>query len=183
MLIVLNGYPCIGKLSIGRELADRLDACLLDNHTVWNLAFALKERKTPAFYDSIKAVRRLVDDLIFQLPDGVPVVMTEALTAGSAFCEEYWTGLEELSLSRGPLLVVHLHCALEENKRRIQSSERELKRKPRDADYAVQNHQRARGLLGKDAEHFMELNVTELTAADAAKEIANWVEYFKAEHI
>ncbi|KZK75365.1 hypothetical protein PsW64_05268 [Pseudovibrio sp. W64] len=183
MLIVLNGYPGVGKLSIGRELADTIDARLLDNHTVWNLAFALTERKTPAFYESIKAVRRLADDLICELPTGVPVVMTEALTVGSAFCEEYWAGLEQLSLSRGPLLVVHVHCELEENQQRIQSSDRDLKRKPRDADYAAQNHQRARGLLGKNAKHFMELDVTELTAVDAAERIAGWIKCVKAEQM
>ncbi|MFS8184197.1 AAA family ATPase [Pseudovibrio denitrificans] len=182
MLIVLNGYPGTGKLSIGRELAEALGARLLDNHTVWNLAFALTERKTPVFYESIKAVRRLADDLICQLPDDVPIVMTEALTVGSAFCEEYWAGLEKLSMSRGPLLVVHMHCNLEENKRRMQSPERDLKRKPRDGDYAEQNHRRARALLGEDAEHFMELDVSDLAAAEAAQMIANWVDHFRAEH-
>ncbi len=182
MLTVLNGYPGVGKLSIGQKLAELLNGRLVDNHTLWNLAFALTERKTPAFYETIRTVRRLADDLICKLPDEVPVDMTEALTAGSAFCEEYWAGLERLSQSRGPLLVVHVHCDLEENKRRIQSVERDLKRKPHDAGYAVQNHKRARGLLGKNAEHLLELDVSELTAPDAARKIAHWVQNFRADY-
>ncbi len=182
MLIVMNGYPGVGKLSIGRVLAEILGARLVDNHTVWNLAFALTDRKTPAFYETILAVRRLADELICDLPETVPVVMTEALTVGDPFCEDYWAGIEKLSMSHDPLLVVHVRCDLEENKRRIQSPERGLKRKPRDPDYASQNHQRARDLLGKNAEYFLELDVSELTAEDAAQKIAGWVADVKVEH-
>lgn len=41
MIIVLNGYPGVGKLTIGRKLAPVLRGRLLDIHAVYNVAFAL----------------------------------------------------------------------------------------------------------------------------------------------
>ena len=43
MIIVLNGYPGVGKLAIGRELTSLLGGRLLDIHSVYNVAFALTE--------------------------------------------------------------------------------------------------------------------------------------------
>ena len=37
MIIVLNGYPGVGKLTIGRALAETLKGRLLDIHTIYNL--------------------------------------------------------------------------------------------------------------------------------------------------
>ena len=49
MIIVLNGYPGVGKLSIGRKLARLVDGRLLDIHSIYNVAFALTEFRSPEF--------------------------------------------------------------------------------------------------------------------------------------
>lgn len=49
VLIVLDGDPGVGKLAIGRELAALVAGGLLDVDSVYNLAFALTEFKSPAF--------------------------------------------------------------------------------------------------------------------------------------
>ena len=54
MIIVLNGYPGVGKLTIGRELTTLMNGRLLDIHTVYNLAFALTEFKSPEFRDTVE---------------------------------------------------------------------------------------------------------------------------------
>ena len=56
MIIVLNGYPGVGKLTIGRELAGRLNGKLLDIHSVYNVAFALTEFKSPEFRDTVEKI-------------------------------------------------------------------------------------------------------------------------------
>ncbi|UUP18448.1 hypothetical protein [Nitratireductor thuwali] len=39
----MNGYPGVGTLTIGRELATLISGRLLDIHTVYNVAFVLTE--------------------------------------------------------------------------------------------------------------------------------------------
>jgi len=57
MLIVLNGYPGVGKLKV----AAALDGHLLDNHCIYNVAFALTQFKSPAFYDAVRSVQKIAD--------------------------------------------------------------------------------------------------------------------------
>jgi hypothetical protein len=47
LILHINGWPGSGKLTIGRIVAGRLGARLLDNHTVLNPAEALFERDDP----------------------------------------------------------------------------------------------------------------------------------------
>jgi shikimate kinase len=44
MLINLNGWPGVGKLTVGRILAKTLGGRLLDNHTLLNVASARRTR-------------------------------------------------------------------------------------------------------------------------------------------
>jgi shikimate kinase len=43
MIVSLNGWPGVGKLTVGLELADILEGRLLDSHTVFNVAIALTD--------------------------------------------------------------------------------------------------------------------------------------------
>ena len=174
MIIVLNGYPGTGKLTIGRHLADRLQGRLVDIHTIYNLAFALTAFKSEAFYRTIRAVQALADDLILELPPDVPVIFTEILTHGSDWGDEAHGRLLDLAKARGPLCMVELHCDLTENERRIQHPDRELSRKPRDPGMARRNHERAAVLMGADLPDYLRLDVTHMTAEGASAAIANW---------
>lgn len=176
MLVLLNGTPGVGKLTVGRELASQLGARLLDVHTVYNLSLALTEHKSDDFFRTIRSVWSLADDLIAKLPPEQPVVCTEALAAGSAWADETWARYERLAEVRGPLRVVHLRCDLEENMRRIASAGRDAKRKPRDPDYARSWHERDRPLMGHEAEHLLVLDTTDLESAYAAQQIVEWLE-------
>ena len=79
MIIVLNGYPGVSKLTIGRELANVMQGRLLDIHTVYNLAFALTEFKSPEFMATVERVEAIAHDLIHKLPSQVPVVLPTVL--------------------------------------------------------------------------------------------------------
>jgi len=59
VIVHINRYPGVGKLTIGRALADLIGGKLLDNHSVFNVAFALTEFRSPAFYDAVREVRGL----------------------------------------------------------------------------------------------------------------------------
>jgi hypothetical protein len=106
------------------------------------VAFALTEFRSAAFYETIRSIWKIADARIIELPDTVPIILTEALTEGSAWANESWARIMLLADARGPLSVVNIECELEENRRRIQSAERDLKRKPRDPAMADRNHAR-----------------------------------------
>ncbi|MGR3363374.1 MAG: AAA family ATPase [Maritimibacter harenae] len=175
MLIFLNGFPGTGKLTIGQALQDRLGGRLLDVHTQMNLAYALTDFKSPAFYDTVRAVWDIADARIAELDPEVPLIMTDALREGSDWSAEAWTRIRKLAEARGPLYVVHVHCDPDENARRIGSAGREAMRKSRKRALALQYHEEGQILIGGDADHVLELDTTELTAEECAETIADWI--------
>ena len=129
MILVLNGYPGTGKLTIGQTLAPLMGAKLVDIHTLYNLGFALTEFKTQAFFDATDRVEAIAHDLIHDLPKDVPVLWTTVLAGDSDRAIAAWDRLKALGAARPPLLMVHIHCDLEENIRRIQGESRRGARK------------------------------------------------------
>ncbi len=174
MIIVLNGYPGVGKLTIGGELAALVDGRLLDIHSVYNIAFALTEFKSPQFMEAVEDVEAIAHKLILRLPDNVPVVLTTVIAGDSDWGRAEWKRIVKLGDTRPPFLVVHVHCGLDENIRRIQSPQRSAKRKPRDPGMAQRNQLEGKILAGFDAPHLLELDTTSKSAVEAAKIIAAW---------
>ncbi|MGL4236833.1 AAA family ATPase [Tabrizicola sp.] len=175
MIIALNGYPGVGKLAIGRELAALINGRLLDIHTVYNLAFALTEFKSPEFRETVEKIEAIAHDLIQRLPPQQPVVLTTVLAGESDWGAAEWQRIVDLGQKRPPFLVVHVSCDLEENIRRIQSEERDLKRKPRDPEYAIRNQNQAKPLAGLDAENLLRLDTTSMSIVEAAQTICGWI--------
>lgn len=172
MLILLNGYPGVGKLTIGTELARQIDGKLVDAHTMYNLSFSLTEFKSVEFYQTIRDVRALAEREINKLPIEIPVIFTEVLKGGDPWVMESMSFYRALAEKRGGLFVIHLTCDLAENKRRIQSEGRASSRKPRDADIAERYHLNGYHLAGSDTEHFLKIDVTDLAPVEAASAIA-----------
>lgn len=175
MLVVLNGYPGVGKLTIGRALAERLNGRLLDNHTIYNLGFALTTFRSPEFYEAVRMVQDVADRYIAKLPLETPLVLTETLAGRKAWGDECWQRILTRAESRGPLFVVHVFCEMNENIRRIQDPGRDAKRKPRDPDMVRRNHEGGAALMGADAEHLLLLDVSDLSADGATERILSWL--------
>ena len=175
MLVLLNGRPGAGKLTIGRVLAARLGARLLDAHSLYNLAFALTDKGTAAFADTVRALRALARTRILDLPAGEPVILTDAKFADSAWGNELWDDTLAIARERGvPLLVVVVECEPSENDRRLRSPERMGKRKPVD-DTLLRADRHGRVLLRRDADGVLELDVTRLAPGEAAGRIERWL--------
>lgn len=165
----------VSCVTFGRALAELIGARLLDNHSVFNVAFALTEFRSPAFYDTVRAVREIAYKRILELPAGVPVVLTNWFSQGSAWGEENWDRAIVLAKARGCALnVVLLACSPEENAHRIVAPERTAKRKPQDVEM-VGDNRRDRPLLDRGADRLLRLDVTTLAAPAAAREIAQWL--------
>jgi len=174
MIVVLNGYPGVGKLTIGRVLATSLKGRMLDIHTVYNLAFALTEFRSPDFWATVEQVEAIAHDLVLKLPKNQPVVLTTVLTSKSERERTEWLKIVELGRARPPFCVVHIGCDLEENIRRISSAGREAKRKPRDPEMARRNQTASEPLAGLDERLLLELDTTRLMPAEAARAIFEW---------
>ncbi len=174
MIIVLNGYPGVGKMTIGAELADLLGGRMLDIHSVYNVAIALTEFKSPEFIETVERIEAIAHELIRALPAEQPVVLTTVLTGRSEWADRQWDRIVELGRERPPFQVVHVACDLAENERRIASAGRAAKRKLRDPEVAVRNQTGAESLRGLDATHLLTLDTTSMTAGGAADEIAAW---------
>lgn len=175
MIIVLNGYPGVGKLTIGRKLASVLHGKLLDIHTIYNVAFALTEFRSPEFREAVKKVEAIAHDLIYRLPQDQPVVLTTVLAGDSELANAEWNRMEQLGEARPPFCVVHITCDLKENTRRIQSEERDKKMKPRDPGMALRNQTEAKVLAGSNELNLLRLDTTNMTPDDAANVISDWV--------
>ena len=182
MLILLNGRPGAGKLTIGRVLAERMGARLLDAHSLYNLAFALTDKGTPAFADTVRELRAIARARILDLPPDVPVILTDAKFADSAWGNELWDDTLAIAVERGvPFLVVVVECEPDENDRRLRSPERMGKRKPID-DTLLRVDRHERVLLRRDADGVLELDVTRLEPEEAAERIDAWVTEHEGEH-
>ena len=176
MIVHINSYPGVGKLTIARALVALIGGRILDNHTIYNVALSLTEPKSDAYFEALRAVRKVAFDLVLRLPVDEPVVLTNAHFVDSDWGNENWDAVSALSQERGvPLFVVVLSCSPEENARRMRSEGREAKRKPRDPA-KFNGNANGRPLLDRDGDYTLRLDVTHLTASEAAERIAAWLD-------
>jgi cytidylate kinase len=68
MILHINGWPGVGKLTIGKIIAKKLKGRLLDNHAIYNVAFRLTEFRSAAFYDTVRAVRDIASSVSRKFP-------------------------------------------------------------------------------------------------------------------
>ncbi len=175
MILHINGYPGVGKLTVARKLAEALDARLVDNHSIYNLAFALTDYKSVAYYQTLEAVRAIAFARVLELPDETPVIFTNAHMIDSEWGNSNWDSVVDLARRRGSrLLVLVLDCAPAENDRRIVSPERAAKRKLTDPSKFTGGWS-GRELIDRDGDHMVHIDTTGLTADETAALALAWV--------
>jgi hypothetical protein len=137
----------------------------LDNHSIYNVAFAV----------TVRAVRDIAYGRLLELPGTTPVVLTSWYSQDSTWGVENWDEVIALARRRVcPLFVVILTCSPEENTRRIQNEDRVWKRKPQDPELVGAN-KAGRPLLDYGGDALLRLDITSLPAETAAESIAQWV--------
>lgn len=177
MIISLNGWPGVGKLTTGLELADLLGARLLDNHSMFNIAIALTDYPSPAYYAAVHAVRDLAFDYARALPPGASLILTTINATGgpSGFAEDHWRAVRNLAGDRGvPLLSITLECQAEERARRIAEPGRRVSKKLRDPAI-VDRMTTGRRLFDDGADHRHIVDTTHSDAETNARAIAAWI--------
>jgi thymidylate kinase len=125
VIIHINGWPGVGKLTVAREVARKLGARMLDNHTLHDVAIRLCDRGTEEYWRLYYQVREVAYGWIRTMPRDEIIVMTNALLAESEREREAWDAVKRLAADRSDTLVaVILECSLEENVRRVGSEDR-----------------------------------------------------------
>lgn len=173
VVVHINGWPGVGKLTIARLLAEKLNARLLDNHTLINPAEALFARTDPAYYPFRADVRALAFAWAAQLPAGSSVVLTDAIAQEEPRHHAMFADCVSLADSLGAGLVsVVLDCEPQENARRLLDPGRRELRKL-DSLEILSGIRRDATLLRPEGVPRIDLDVTHMAAAEAAGLIAD----------
>ncbi len=150
-----------------------MSARLLDNHTLYNPAFATTEFRSPEFYETVQAVRAIAFDRAARLPQGTPIILTMATGTTLWWTQDWQIAMRALADRRAvPLLGVHIRCALEEHARRITDPSRALMRKLTDPDHLTDGHERP--VLLDHCDRVLDLDTSALGAEAAAERIHDW---------
>lgn len=72
MIVSLNGWPGVGKLTVGLELSDILEGRLLDSHTLFNVAITLTDYCSSEYYDAARRLRHIAFECVLRLPPIFP---------------------------------------------------------------------------------------------------------------
>lgn len=174
MLIKLMGHGGVGKLTIARALAPVVSGRLIDNHTIYNPAFAVAEFRSQNFYDMVRCVRDLVLKQAALIPSNIPLIFTFAPGPDPVWDAEWDDAFRELaSERREPLLSITLTCSPEEHRKRIVSPTRAFLSK------LTSTHLIDAGLppptRDECADVATTLDVTGMSPDHAAENIASWV--------
>lgn len=173
-VVYLNGWPGSGKLTVGRLLAHRLKARLLDNHTTLNPAEALFERRDPLHASLRRAVRDVTLEHAALLPTGTSLVVTDPLADDEHDRAEFNRFAALADLRGVPLATVVLDVDLEENLRRLCEpgrAERLKLTRPETLCMLRARHTLLRPTRGPR----LDLDITRLAPDDAATQIETWL--------
>jgi hypothetical protein len=174
MIININSWPGVGKLSVAQRLQQTIGGRLLDNHTVFNVAFSLCEFRSPEFFDTVRSVRQIAFTMACKVPPDIPIILTSAY-ANTPFGRENWAAIREVANARAvPLCNVVLDCSLDQNLRRLQSPERTQLRKLTDPGPLLSSRQSGE-LLADGGDHLLRFDVSALTPEQGASRIESWL--------
>jgi hypothetical protein len=173
-VIHINGWPGSGKRSIGTILAAEIGGKLLDCHVMLNPAEALFERNDPLHAELLDAVRSVTLDYAAKLAQAVSIILTDPLSddaSDTAVFERY----RNLATRRGARLIsVTLEIEAAENVRRLETPSRAEHRKLTRATVLRELWHNVK-LLQPEGTEAYSLDVTHLTASEAAARISTWV--------
>src|SRR5262249_50019631 len=125
MIIHLNGWPGVGKKTIGSVLANHLRARFIHNHLLHDVALVCTSFDDPDRWILYELVRQAAYASLRKRPLTEIFVMTNALCKNAPREIKAWSYVVELAISRNvPLIPVVLEATSDELVRRLQSADR-----------------------------------------------------------
>jgi hypothetical protein len=147
----------------------------VDNHSIYNLAFALTEPKSAAYFETLEKVRAIAFQRVMELPAKTPVVITNAHMTDSDWGNANWDAVIALARARGSTLaVVVLDVQEDENDRRMASPDRAAKRKLQDPAKFTANRS-GRPLIDRGGDHTLRFDTTRLSVDQTTAKVIDWV--------
>jgi hypothetical protein len=186
-VVLLNGYPGVGKLTIARALNDDLEnSQLIDNNLLVELADAIEPLNTPANAALRTAIRHAAFDGIKAVTNKlITVIMTTCTLSNVPADLELFAELVDIARVRGvPFVSVNINCDSDVNVRRLASEAREhVLSKLMDPQVLLDMRSKYTLLDPRQCEmqihgvkvHHKELDVTILTAEKSAAAIMTFL--------
>tara|TARA_B100001750_G_scaffold246485_1_gene268983 strand:- start:2453 stop:3034 length:582 start_codon:yes stop_codon:yes gene_type:complete len=182
-VLLLNGYPGVGKLTVAEELARHINGLhVIDNHMLNNPIFALvRENGTTEIpsqaWESIRNIRKIVlTALSSYASPNLNFVFTNCLAEEDQDDVNIYDQIKESAEQSQRLFIpVLLTCSLEENKKRITAENREAKMKMRDANNIAEMREDFT-LVGKNHPHAAFFDTTNLSPQDTAVKVRNHIQ-------
>lgn len=177
VIVYLLGPPGVGKYTVGKLIAERLSAKLLDNHFWCNPIFEVVEpdwRHLPAgVWDKTNDVMAAVLETVARFgPAGRNYVFTHAVWDAGGHPLDWIIAGQILWVAErraARLLVVRLACGEDQLRERISSEERGLRFKTRDTEMALALASLPAFPINHD--WLLDLDTSDLSAADTAAQI------------
>lgn len=177
MIIHINGMPGVGKFTVAKLLAEKLNARLIDNHLLIDLVLTICKRGSEEYISLIKKMMSVILEQIAETPDQT-FIFTNALAEKAEGDKERFHQIQHFAEnSKIPFVQILLKCDLEENKRRLVSEERKIKCKLMDAD-ELQNLQKYT-IYHPPTELAFEIDTTRLSAQNVAEKINDFLDSTK----
>ena len=182
--IYIIGYPGTGKYTIAKEICESdKDFRLVDNHLVNNPVFSIihQDGKTPLpqqVWDNVGRIWDVILDTMVNLsPKDYSFVMTNFLHKACPDDSLWFETVRDMAeKKRGSLFIpVHIHCSIEENKKRVIRPDRAMRMKCIDPDL-VENWHNHDAIIDVDHPNFLELDVTDLSPQDSVRAILKHAE-------
>lgn len=189
-ILILNAFPGVGKLSVAKVLfqsyCPTTQARLIDNHLLIDPAATIHPGRTPQFYDLRQRIREVAFDDIVKLKneDVRIVIMTTCSGTSRSDVDVYREFVGVAQRMEWALVSVTLDCDVEENKRRLQSPDREGAKKKLFEHAVLENIREQNTLLDPGdmmevidgVEAFtMRLDTTNKAVEDTAEVIAQFI--------
>ena len=168
LIVHLNGWPGVGKKTIGSALAEMLAARFVDNHLLHDVAIVCAGFESPERWAVYDRVRAAAYEGLFKRPKDEIFVMTNALCRNAPRELKAWEHIVELAVSRDvPLVPVVLEAQAEENIRRLGSAERVGRKLTDPAE--LRGYFAMDAIQCPEAHETLILDVTRLHAVEAAE--------------
>lgn len=173
--LYLIGFAGTGKYTIAKELA-KFGYKVIDNHLINNPIFSLLDLDgiTPIPDKAWVAIGKIREAVFQFITDHPPAnyVLTNILL-DDADDHAFYERMVQAATRRGSLFIpVKLLIASHEREKRIKTAER----KERFKTHVSPPEEQQKGLIQIDHSHLLELDVTHLSAAQAAAAILEFVE-------
>lgn len=174
-IIYINGYPGTGKLTIAKALQNISGAKVLDNHSIYNVAFALLEFGSPEFKRVVEEVETVALSAMRHVRANLPIIVTNALFKDSEWAMVRWQNVIERGRQLGrPVGAIILRCSEAANVMRVQQPERSYPGKLTDPEILVSKLRR-RPLIDSGVSSCLRLDVSDMTPKEAASKIYEWI--------